>query len=329
MKENDNKPVLRGTKNKPFIREARDASGTSKEIKNISNISKTKNSPEINKENKSISNINLEVNSQEKPSIKVSEPPKKIDNEIFVSDQERIQHAFEVQKKMDVNDITILWESTVERNAVIKFALKKLAMPAEQRRVHSSLMAKSVSALINGVSILPNFLGADSITSSASMAGGSLASRVVNSKTFPKELPLTDTELIQLASLVESLQDKLIKNYYDYKSSIEALKVCRQNLLLQNKNYSEALKSGNQLSVIASSALYDKDLINELRIKQQIKQSRLELERLAGTDAVDKLTLTQVASLNYKGIDINNSVQLDNKSKNSKPAKEGNKDINR
>jgi|GEM_PF-549770 len=272
------------------------------------------------KKTKDITNIDLDINNAEKPAIKVSEPPKTIDNEIFVSDQEKIQHAFEIQKKMDIDDITILWESTVARNAVIKFALKKLAMPAEQRRIHSSLMAKSVSALINGVSILPNFFGADSITSSATMAGGSLASRVVNSKAFPKEMPLTDTELIQLASLVESLQDKLIKNYYDYKSSIEALKVCRQNLLLQNKNYSEALKTGNQLSIIASSSLYDKDLINELRIKQQIKHNRLELERLAGTDAVDKLTLTQITSLNYKGVDINNSVKLENK-----PATEDNK----
>ncbi|MDD3013643.1 MAG: hypothetical protein PHC34_08075 [Candidatus Gastranaerophilales bacterium] len=272
--------------------------------------------PTVINESKDITNIDLKINNIEKPSIKVSEPPKRIDSELFISDQQKIQHAFEIQKKMDIDDITILWESAVERNAVIKFALKKLAMPPEQRRVHSSVMAKSLSTLISGVAILPNFLGADSLTSSASMAGGSLASRVVNSKSFPKELPLTDTELIQLASLVESLQDRLIKNYYDYKSAIESLKVCRQNLLLQNKNYSDALQIDNQISIIASSALYDKDLINELRIKQQIKQYRLELERLAGTDAVDKLTLTQIASLNYKGVNINNSVHLNDKSVN-------------
>lgn len=256
---------------------------------------------------KNSNSIELNIDNTKKPEIKVSEPPKRIDNEIFVSDQEKIKEAFEIQKKMDINDITILWESTVERNTVVKFALKKLAMPAEQRRIHSSLMAKSVSALISGVSILPSFMGVDSMTSSASMATGSLASRVINSKTMPKEMPLTDTELIQLASLVEDLQDKLIKNYYDYKSSIDALKVCRQNLLLQNKNYSDALKTNNELSILTSSALYDKNLINELKLEQQVKQCRLELERLAGAEALDKLTLSQVASLNYKGVDINSS----------------------
>jgi len=320
--EPTNEPFIRDIYNKPIEISKK---SVLKETNNTSNVDLKITNPiagqqtEIIKaETHNISNINLNITSQEKPSIKVSEPPKKIDNEIFVSDQEKIQHAFEIQKKMDIDDITILWESTVERNSVIKFALRKLAMPADQRRIHSSLMAKSVSALISGASILPSFFGVDSLASSATMAGGSLASRVVDAKAFPKELPLTDTELIQLASLVESLQDKLIKNYYDYKSSIEALKVCRQNLLLQNKNYSDALQAGNQLSIIAASALYDKDLINELRIKQQIKQYRLELERLAGTDAVDKLTLTKVASLNYKGIDVNNSVQLTKNEDNNK-----------
>lgn len=256
---------------------------------------------------KNSSSIELDIKDSRKPEIKVSEPPKRIDNEIFVSDQEKIKEAFEIQKKMDIKDITILWESTVERNTVVKFALKKLAMPADQRRIHSSLMAKSVSALISGVSILPSFMGVDSVTSSASMATGSLASRVINSKTFPKEMPLTDTELIQLASLVEDLQDRLIKNYYDYKSSIDSLKVCRQNLLLQNKNYSDALKSNNELSIITASALYDKNLLNELKLEQQVKQCRLELERLAGAEALDKLTLSQATNLNYKGSIINNT----------------------
>ena len=107
---------------------------------------------------------------------------------------------------------------------------------------------------------------------------------------MPKDIPLTDTELIQLAKLIEDLQNKLINNYYDYKSSIEALKVCRQNIILQNKNYSNALKSNNIISIIASSALYDKELLNEMKLKQQIKLSRLELERLAGSETVDKLT---------------------------------------
>lgn len=246
-------------------------------------------------------NIILDTGSAKKPEIKIS-GPKKIDGTLGLSDMERIQKAAKIQKEMDVADIRNLWEASVERNTVIKFAVKKLAMPADQRRIHSSLMARSISTLIGGVSILPGLFGFDSVTSTASSVTGSLVGRIIENKSRPKELPLTDTELIHLADLIYSLQDRIIKNYYDYKSSIEALRVCRQNLFLQNKNYSEALNSDSSIAKIAYSSQYDKELLNELRLKQQIKLYRLELERLAGTDAVSNLTLTKVTNLNVDTI---------------------------
>ncbi|MFH0702281.1 MAG: hypothetical protein V2B14_01920 [bacterium] len=239
-------------------------------------------------------NKSIDFQAKDKQKIKINEPVKKIDDQLFKSDEE-IQNYFQIQKKIDIEDIKSLWESTIERNTVIKFALKKLALPAEQRRIHSSLMVKTVSTLISGAAILPNIFGADTLASTASFAGGSLANRVISSKSSPKQMPLTDTELIQLARLIEDLQNKLIKGYYDYKSTIDALKVCRQNLFLQNKNYSNALKSGNEILIIASSALYDKELYNEMQLKQEIKIYRLELERLAGTQAVANLNLTGLA----------------------------------
>lgn len=250
------------------------------------------------KVNSAAEQINLKIKNEDKKVIKVSEPIKKIDGHLFETNPDKLQQAFQIQKKMDVDDIRTLWEATVERNTVIKFALRKLATPPEQRRIHSSLMAKSVSALISGASILPGIFGIDGITSTASLAGGSLASKVLESRTLPKEMPLTDTELIQLAELVESLQNRLINNYYDYKSSLEALKVCRQNIMLQNKNYNEAIKSGNEMSIIVSSSLYDKELYNELRLKQKIKLHEVELERLAGPQIVARLNLTKLASFN-------------------------------
>ncbi|OGH98672.1 MAG: hypothetical protein A2104_03155 [Candidatus Melainabacteria bacterium GWF2_32_7] len=255
------------------------------------------------------SGIMFNINNEKKPELRVSEPVKKIDGQLFESEDEKKQYTFQKQKEMDVEDIRLLWESTVERNTVIKFALKKLAMPADQRRIHSSMMAKTVSTLISGVAILPNIFGLDSITSTASMAGGSLANRIIQNKTMPKVMPLTDSELIQLAKLITDLQDKIINNYYEYKSSLEALRVCRQNLILQNKNYSEALNSKNSIAIIAASSLYDKELLNELRLKQQIKLKRLELERLAGEEIVSKLSLTKVASVEVNPVKTKEKVK--------------------
>lgn len=242
--------------------------------------------------------IGLNLDGESKQTIKISDPVKKFDGKLVNKAKE--QQAFRIQKEMDVEDIRTLWGATIERNTVIKFAVKKLSMPPETRRIHSSLMAKSLSGLVGGVAFLPNLLGADGFTSTASSAAGRIISRLIAKKTIPKEVPLTDSELLQLAAIIDELQNRLIKSYYDYKSSIEALKVCRQNIMLQNVNYSNSLKSGDGIAIIASSALYDKELLDELKLKQQIKIHRLELERLAGAKVVDELNLGKISVLDEK-----------------------------
>jgi hypothetical protein len=238
--------------------------------------------------------VELKIEDSGKLKINVTEPVKKLDTQVFKSKEEMMSQYFQVQKKMDVDDIKVLWESTVERNPVIKFALRKLSTPAEQRRVHSSLMAKSVSALISGVSILPGLLGADSIISSASTTTGSVANKLIASKNSPKELPLTDTELIHLARLVEELQNRIIKTYYEYKSNLEALKLAHTESIKQNIAYTVALRAKNDLSIITTKALYESALKDELKLKQQVKANRLELERLAGADPINNLKLGKI-----------------------------------
>lgn len=72
---------------------------------------------------------------------------------------------------------------------------------------------------------------------------------LINRKNIPQEIPLTDTELIELAGLIENLQDKIIDAYYNYKSSLTQLKETRAKLLLYNKNYSKALETDDLLEI--------------------------------------------------------------------------------
>ena len=158
---------------------------------------------------------------------------------LVVNDEQILQELVNRQKEKDLEDIENLWKGTVENNQVIGFALKKLATPESQRRIHSSLMAKTLSAVVAGASLAPSLIGADYFTQSSAFAAGRLAQNLINRKNMPTEIPLTDTELIELAGLVENLQDKIITAYYNYKSSLSQLKETRQRLLLYNKNYAK------------------------------------------------------------------------------------------
>ena len=212
---------------------------------------------------------------------------------LVVKDEQILSELIRLQKEKDLEDIENLWKGTVENNQVIGFALKKLSTPESQRRIHSSLMAKTLSAVVAGASFAPSLVGADYLTQTSAFAAGRLAQNLINRKNIPTEIPLTDTELIELAGLVESLQDKLITAYYNYKSSLSQLKESRQRLLLYNKNYAKALDDEDLMEITISSALYDNMRIEEFYYMETAKKYHLELQRLAGKKVVDRLNLYQ------------------------------------
>ena len=149
------------------------------------------------------------------------------------------------------------------------------------------------NAVIAGASFAPMMMGSDYLVQSSAFAAGRLAQNLINRKNIPQEIPLTDTELIELAGLIENLQDKIIDAYYNYKSSLTQLKETRAKLLLYNKNYSKALETNDLLEITISSSLYDNMALEEFYYMQNAKKYHLELQRMAGKKVVDKLNLYQ------------------------------------
>lgn len=225
---------------------------------------------------------------------------------LFINDNEQAQIIVNKQQASDVEDLENLWNATVDSNPLIKFCLKKLAIPEEQRRVHSSLMAKSMSALVSGAAILPSFMGMHYSLQSASFAAARLANNWINKDNRKKleDVPLTDTEAIELAALIEDLQDEIVVTYYNYKAALMRLKDCRAQLLLYNKNYNEALKNNDSLEISIASAQWEEQLIEEYKIKQDVKKYHLMLERLAGKKTTENLRVAQYA-LKTQNVDLN------------------------
>ena len=235
--------------------------------------------------------IGLEKTTKQK--IKLSQPIENETKSLAVNNEEIIKSILIQQQKKDIEDIELLWDSAVSNNNVIKFALKKLAIPEEQRRVHSSLMTKTLSAIVSGACYLPSFTGQSSMVQSASFASARLANTLINKKSTPKETPLTDTEIIELAGVIESMQDNIISAYYDYKMALNQLKEARSMLVLYNQNFSNALQVGDELEILISSNLYDNVQLEEFELKEKVKKHELTLIRLSGEKAVKKLNLYQ------------------------------------
>lgn len=227
----------------------------------------------------------------EKETYKVTPKKTNISGSLLINDKQKMDELINLQKDKDLADIEILWKGTIENNKVIEFALKKLATPESQRRIHSSLMAKTLSAVISGASLVPSLMGGNYGIQTASYSAGRLAQALLNRKNMPQETPLTDTEIIELAGLIEELQDTIVATYYNYKSSLAMIKETRERLLLYAKNYDKAQKRGDVLDLTISSTLYDNMIVQEYEEVQNAKKYHAELQRLAGKTAVDNLSL--------------------------------------
>ncbi|MCR5265025.1 MAG: hypothetical protein K6E29_00345 [Cyanobacteria bacterium RUI128] len=231
------------------------------------------------------------LNGVQKEVYKTTPQKTKISGSLLINDRQVLEDLIKLQKEKDLADIETLWKGTIENNKVIEFALKKLSTPESQRRIHSSLMSKTLSAVIAGASLVPSLVGGNYGIQTASYSAGRLAQAWLNKKNMPQEVPLTDTELIELAGLIENLQDKIIATYYNYKNSLIMIKETRERILLYAKNYDKAQKRGDVLDLTISSTLYDNMIIQEYEEVQNAKKYHAELQRLAGKAAVDKLHL--------------------------------------
>lgn len=228
-----------------------------------------------------------------KETYKIPEQQKTISGSLLINDTKKIDELIELQKEKDVADIELLWKGTVENNKVIEFALKKLATPESERRIHASLMSKTLSAIVTGASFVPCMMSSNMAVQTSAFSAGRLAQSLINRKNVPQETPLTDTELIELAGLIEDLQDNIISTYYNYKNALNALKDTRSRMILYNKNYDKALDKNDLLDIAISSSLYDNLKIQEYKEEQLARKYHSTLQRLAGKTAVDNLSIYQ------------------------------------
>lgn len=217
------------------------------------------------------------------------------------------------QKAIEEADLNALWEATVERNPVIRFSLEKLATPEDLAQEQSSIfMRKTLGVLISGATLastmLPGAGGFGGYRNMGVMAGGDALRNLTGGKQPPNAQRLTATEKIQLAGMIDDLQRNVIQAYHDYRRSLQALSIAHEQTTRAEELYhsqmrvvadmpsmrgdhAEAMGAMQSAMLMTQGAAFHQASLQETRLKQEAKGYRLQLERLAGVDAVASLQL--------------------------------------
>ncbi len=203
-----------------------------------------------------------------------------------------LSHTDLVAAPEDKENLDRLWQGVIQRNPVIQYSLKQLATPPELRYGHNSLMSRTLSGLLNGAAMLPYTLGADQYTAGASVMGANLIDRAMaqSKQIDPNQLP-SDTELVQLSGVVQSLQEQVLRNYQDYKDSLMTL----------SQQPMQTVPTKNSLGFTVNSLW---TLVNQQEVeytnlltRHTADRAALSLERLVGPETMKQVVFKEMSAL--------------------------------
>jgi hypothetical protein len=200
----------------------------------------------------------------------------------------------EIRQKVEEADLEHLWQATVEKNPVIRFSLEKLATPADlHTRQSSRFLSRTLSTMISGATMAATMMpGGGAYRNMTSVAAGNALQNLVNGRTPVTPGSLSPTEQIQMAGLIDELKLKLIHTYQDYHASLESLAQSRETTARNSALYSQALATKNDMAIMAAAQAYYQAMDKETLLRQKACLQRLELERMAGKEALARLEFT-------------------------------------
>jgi len=218
--------------------------------------------------------------------VQLSEPVDYLPSQLKVEISKHTDQSHE-----DFQNLSTLWQTIVVRNPVIQYSLKQLATPLEQRYVHESAMSRTVSGLLSGAALLPAALSADAYTTGFTSIGSSMVDKAIqNSKKQGNisQLP-TDTELVELSSIVQHLEQSLVENYFAYKDSLNAYLRQDQLATALASQCQNQPATADPMNTLWLKHLYDTADMARLKAREDAMRHYLVLERMAGTKGMQNV----------------------------------------
>lgn len=196
-----------------------------------------------------------------------------------------IAKIVESDREILIQDIAILWPGAAAKSETVKFTIYKLSNPDADKPDEGVI--KRVIRPLAGLSSVAGagFMNPIAATS-AIMSGTLLNSLTVDDKELNyKYTKVTDADMIMLLKRVDDLQKKLINQYIDYMTALNAYE--KITISVNNRYQTlKAIKPENHEQLLIADAYYRSALEKKKNLELNFLSKRAALEQTAGVDAL-------------------------------------------
>jgi len=197
-----------------------------------------------------------------------------------------------LQEQISETDLKRLWQATIEHNQIVRFSLEKISLPAEHHMTHSSeFLRKTMSVLVSGAAMASTAIAPTSGYQNMTVL---TSSQVAQNYITNRHKPLSDlspTEHIQLSYLIDELKENLVTHYHQYQKAVYELNAIRKIAQVEEGSYLKTQAAHSAIERMMAVQRYYTYRDNLLKAETRAEHARVQLERLAGNQAVDNLAL--------------------------------------
>lgn len=205
----------------------------------------------------------------------------------------------DVIEEMDIespeilSDLSILYNSAVQKSETIRYAIYKLSKPDEEKP-NESAIKRILKPIASFSSIAGTALSANPYMASGALIGGGLlnAFSTGDKEANYKFTKVNDADMVLLVRKIDELQKNLLNNYMNYRTQRELLKLSMQNLE-NRRNIYNALQSGarpaTREQIVVADTYYRNAQNTVKKAQAEYNLARIILENLAGKEALNEI----------------------------------------
>ncbi|MBK8190893.1 MAG: hypothetical protein IPK79_10640 [Vampirovibrionales bacterium] len=204
-----------------------------------------------------------------------------------------IRNELRDDQELALTDITLLWQSAVERSGAIRYAIEKLSRRDATGKTTGDSFTKRV---FQNIVRLGGVAGSMWTGTPAGVLSGSLVEDMLRGDPTTSAMGrVTDADMLLLAKEVEALQTQVIESYYAYRQAQDQWKLSHEALVKLDAYYQRILEAPENADALALKPVLDSMFEGlqqeESNAKQGFVSARNALGLLVGGDAL--LTLEQ------------------------------------